>query len=41
MSQKVYEFAKRVLERYGDLVKSIVLVGSVVRGEFKPESKVI
>jgi len=38
--QKVYEFAKRVLERYGDLVKSIVLVGSVVRGEFKPESDI-
>jgi predicted nucleotidyltransferase len=40
MLQKIYEFAKRVLERYGDLVKSIVLIGSVARGEFKPESDI-
>jgi predicted nucleotidyltransferase len=39
-ASKNYEFAKRVLERYGDLVKSIVLIGSVARGEFKPESDI-
>jgi predicted nucleotidyltransferase/uncharacterized protein (UPF0332 family) len=38
--QEAKEFAKRVLEKYGNLVKSIVLMGSVVRGEFKPESDI-
>ncbi|MFZ8830287.1 MAG: nucleotidyltransferase domain-containing protein [Candidatus Aenigmatarchaeota archaeon] len=38
--QEAREFAKRVLEKYGNLVKSIVLMGSVVRGEFKPESDI-
>jgi uncharacterized protein (UPF0332 family)/predicted nucleotidyltransferase len=38
--QEAREFAKRVLEKYGNLVKSIVLMGSVVRGEFKAESDI-
>jgi len=38
--QEAKEFAKRVLEKYGNLIKSIVLMGSVVRGEFKPESDI-
>jgi len=38
--QEAKEFAKRVLEKYGSLIKSIVLMGSVVRGEFKPESDI-
>jgi len=38
--QEAKEFAKKVLEKYGKLVKSIVLMGSVVRGEFKPESDI-
>jgi len=38
--QEAKEFAKRVLDKYGNLVKSIVLMGSVVRGEFKPESDI-
>jgi len=31
-------FARIVREKYGNLVKSIVLMGSVIKGEFKPES---
>jgi predicted nucleotidyltransferase/uncharacterized protein (UPF0332 family) len=38
--QEAKEFAKKVLEKYDNLVKSIVLMGSVVRGEFKPESDI-
>jgi predicted nucleotidyltransferase/uncharacterized protein (UPF0332 family) len=38
--QEAREFGKRVLEKYGNLVKSIVLMGSVARGEFKPESDI-
>jgi predicted nucleotidyltransferase/uncharacterized protein (UPF0332 family) len=38
--QEAKEFAKRVLEKYGTLIKSIVLMGSVVREEFKPESDI-
>jgi len=38
--QEAKEFAKRALEKYGNLIKSIVLMGSVVRGEFKPESDI-
>ena len=38
--EEVKKFAKRVLEKYGDLIKSIVMMGSVVRGEFKPKSDI-
>ena len=34
------EFAKKVLEKFDGIIKSIVLMGSVVRGEFKPESDI-
>jgi len=34
------EFSKRVLEKYGSLVKSIVVTGSLARGDFKPESDI-
>ena len=38
--EEAKEFAKKVLEKFDGLVKSIVLFGSVVRGEFKPESDI-
>ncbi|MGB9831623.1 MAG: nucleotidyltransferase domain-containing protein [Fervidicoccus fontis] len=38
--QEAKEFAKIALEKYGNLIKSIVMIGSVVRGEFKPESDI-
>ncbi|MGC9059094.1 MAG: nucleotidyltransferase domain-containing protein [Candidatus Aenigmatarchaeota archaeon] len=38
--QEAKEFAKRALEKYGNLIKSIVMMGSVVRGDFKPESDI-
>jgi uncharacterized protein len=38
--QEAKEFTKKVLEKYGNLIKSIILMGSVVRGEFKPESDI-
>ena len=34
------KFADKVLEKYGDLVKAIIMMGSVVRGEFKPKSDI-
>ena len=34
------KFADKVLEKYGNLVKAIVMMGSVVRGEFKPKSDI-
>ena len=37
---EVKEFAKKVLDKYDGLIKSIVIMGSVVRGEFKPESDI-
>ena len=37
---KVKEFAKRVLDEYKDLIKCIVMMGSVVRDEFKPKSDI-
>jgi uncharacterized protein (UPF0332 family)/predicted nucleotidyltransferase len=36
----VKEFAKRVLERYGNVVKSVVLVGSGARGKLSPKSDI-
>ncbi len=38
--QEAKEFAKRVVEKYGVMIKSIVLMGSIVRGELKPESDI-
>ncbi|OYT53354.1 MAG: nucleotidyltransferase [Thermoprotei archaeon] len=34
------EFTRRVLDRYGGLVKCVVMMGSVVRGEFRPKSDI-
>lgn len=33
-------FAKKTLEKYGDLIKAIVMMGSVAREEFKPKSDI-
>ncbi|MCS7094114.1 MAG: nucleotidyltransferase domain-containing protein [Candidatus Aenigmarchaeota archaeon] len=38
--QEVREFSKRVLDKFGNLIKSIVVFGSVTRGEAKPESDI-
>ncbi|MDI6806570.1 MAG: nucleotidyltransferase domain-containing protein [Candidatus Aenigmarchaeota archaeon] len=38
--EQVKKFSKKVLEKYGRLIKCIVMMGSVVRGEFKPTSDV-
>lgn len=34
------KFTEKVLERFGDMVKCIVLIGSVVRGEYGPSSDI-
>lgn len=34
------KFADKVVEKYGDFIKSIILVGSVVREEFRPASDI-
>lgn len=34
------KFAKKVVEKYGDWIKAVVLFGSVVREEFKPTSDI-
>jgi uncharacterized protein (UPF0332 family)/predicted nucleotidyltransferase len=36
----VKEFTKKILEKYGSLVKSVVLVGSVARGKLGPYSDI-
>jgi len=36
----VKEFSKKVLEKYGELIKCIVMMGSVAREEFKPISDI-
>jgi predicted nucleotidyltransferase len=36
----VKEFTKKILEKYGSLVKSVVLVGSVARGKLGPDSDI-
>lgn len=36
----VKKFAKEVLKKYGKYIKCIVMMGSVVRGEFKPKSDI-
>ncbi len=38
--QDVKKFAERVLEKYGKLIKCVVMMGSVAREEFKPKSDV-
>lgn len=38
--KKIEEFSKKVLEKFDGLIKSIVVMGSIVRGEFKPESDI-
>jgi len=38
--EEVKQFTKRVLEKFNGLIKAIVIIGSVVRGEFKPESDI-
>jgi predicted nucleotidyltransferase/uncharacterized protein (UPF0332 family) len=38
--EEVKEFSKKVLEKYGKYVKTIVMMGSVAREEFKPKSDV-
>ena len=37
---EVKKFTKEVLEKYGKLVKCVVVMGSVVREEFKPKSDI-
>ena len=37
---EVKKFAKKVLDKYGKLVKCIVMMGSVAREEFKPKSDI-
>ena len=34
------KFAEKALEKYKDLIKAIVVMGSVARGEFKPKSDI-
>ncbi|MCD6226567.1 MAG: nucleotidyltransferase domain-containing protein [Candidatus Aenigmarchaeota archaeon] len=36
--KKVEQFKNEVLKKYGNIVKCIVVMGSVARGEFKPKS---
>ena len=36
----VKKFAEKVLEKYGNLIKCIVMMGSVAREEFKPKSDI-
>ncbi|MEM5805763.1 MAG: nucleotidyltransferase domain-containing protein, partial [Candidatus Aenigmatarchaeota archaeon] len=36
----VKNYAKKVLEKYGQYIKAIVMMGSVVREEFKPKSDI-
>lgn len=36
----IKKFADKVLEKYGDMVKAIIMMGSVARGEFKPKSDI-
>ena len=36
----VKDYAKRVLEKYGQYIKAIVMMGSVTREEFKPKSDI-
>lgn len=38
--EEVKEFAKKVLEKHGKLVKAVVMMGSVAREEFKPKSDI-
>ena len=38
--KEVEEFARKVLEKYGKYIKAIVMMGSLVRDEFKPTSDV-
>jgi uncharacterized protein (UPF0332 family)/predicted nucleotidyltransferase len=40
MVKDVKEFSKKVLEKYGELIKCIVIIGSVTRREFKPTSDI-
>ena len=34
------KFAEEVVKKYGNLVKAVVVMGSVARGEFKPKSDI-
>ena len=36
----VKNYTKKVLEKYGQYIKAIVMMGSVVREEFKPKSDI-
>ncbi|MBI2084508.1 MAG: nucleotidyltransferase domain-containing protein [Candidatus Aenigmarchaeota archaeon] len=38
--ETVKKYAKKVLEKYGQYIKAIVMMGSVVREEFKPKSDI-
>ncbi|MEM5801921.1 MAG: nucleotidyltransferase domain-containing protein [Candidatus Aenigmatarchaeota archaeon] len=38
--KKAEEFSKKILEKYGKYIKAIVMMGSVVREEFKPTSDI-
>ncbi|MCD6371489.1 MAG: nucleotidyltransferase domain-containing protein [Candidatus Aenigmarchaeota archaeon] len=40
IEKDVKEFAKRVLDKYDGMIKCIVMMGSAVRGEFKPKSDI-
>ncbi|MDI6826621.1 MAG: nucleotidyltransferase domain-containing protein [Candidatus Aenigmarchaeota archaeon] len=40
IERDVNKLKDKILERYGDVVKCIVMMGSVARGEFKPKSDV-
>ena len=39
--EAVEEFVRRVLERYKDKIDSIILFGSVARGEAKEDSDIV
>jgi len=38
--KEVKKFTKKALDKYGDLVKCVVVMGSVARDEFKPKSDI-
>jgi predicted nucleotidyltransferase len=38
--EEANKFTKKVLEKYGSLIKSVVLFGSIARGDATPDSDV-
>jgi predicted nucleotidyltransferase/uncharacterized protein (UPF0332 family) len=40
IEKDVKKLKDRILEKYGDIVKCVIMMGSVARGEFKPKSDV-